>query len=414
MNVQLARRMQELKASEIREILKVTQQPDVISFAGGLPAAELFPVSEMRDATRKVLWREGSRALQYSTTEGLPILRWLMAARMNAKRGTAVQTDEVLITSGSQQGLDMSGKLLLDERDVVLCESPTYLGAISAFKVFGPRFIEVPTDDDGMKIEELERILQQEKRVKFIYVVPDFQNPSGRCWSQQRRQQFMEVITRFGIPVIEDAPYSELHFEAEGLPALKSFDTEGLVIYLGTFSKILCPGLRLAWLAGAPELVKKYVLIKQGTDLHTSTLAQFQAAHLLQRWDIEAHIRRIRKTYRDRRDVMLSTMDRTFPAEVRYTRPQGGMFLWVELPAWASARELLARSLELKVAFIPGSSSFPNGGHENTFRLNFSAMPPQRIVEGIERLAGLLKHYLASRQRCQRSAAGANCLGVSP
>jgi DNA-binding transcriptional MocR family regulator len=404
MNIQLAKRMQELKASEIREILKVTQQRDMISFAGGLPAAEMFPVAELQEATQEVLRREGSRALQYSTTEGFVNLRWALAVRMNAKRGTCVDTDAILISSGSQQGLDLTGKLFLDEGDAVLCESPTYLGAINAFRVFRPRFVEVPTDDDGMIISELTRLLKKEERIKFIYVVPDFQNPSGRCWSLQRRREFMEIVQRHGMPVIEDAPYSELYFEATNLPALKSFDTRDLVVYLGTFSKILCPGLRLAWLAAAPELIRQYVLLKQGTDLHTSTLAQLQARYLLMRYDLEAHIRRIRSVYRQRRDVMLAAMDRTFPDEVRYTRPGGGMFLWVELPAWANAREVLTRSLEQKVAFVPGGSSFPNGGHENTFRLNFSAMPPERIVEGIERLAKVLRRYLAAKPAITRDA----------
>jgi DNA-binding transcriptional MocR family regulator len=400
MTVKLARRMREMKASEIREILKVTQDPDIISFAGGLPAPELFPVAEMEVAVGAVLAAEADRALQYSTTEGDPELRNAISTRMKTTRNVVVATDEILITSGSQQGLDLTAKLFLDEGDTILCESPTYIGAINAFRMFQPRFVEVTTDDEGMSISSLEQHLASANRVKFIYVIPDFQNPSGRTWSLQRRQEFMALVARYGVPVIEDSPYAELYFEDAGKPSLKSLDTENLVVFLGTFSKILCPGLRIAWLAAEQSLVKKCVLIKQGTDLHTSTLSQLQIAAFLARADLDAGIRRIRDVYRQRRDVMLATMDRLFPTHVRYTRPQGGLFLWVELPDHCNARELLAASLERKVAFVPGGSFFPNGGHENTFRLNYSAMPPTRIMEGIERLASVLENYLAARATC--------------
>jgi len=398
MTIKLARRMQAMQASEIREILKVTQEPDVFSFAGGLPAPELFPVAELQAAATAVLGDQGWRALQYSTTEGFPALREWIVERMNS-RGTNVTLDDVLITSGSQQGLDLVGKLLLDEGDQVLCESPTYLGAISAFKVFGPQFVEVPTDDDGMLTDELERRLVQDQhlnrqRVKCIYTIPDFQNPSGRAWSRQRRREFMELAIYYNVPVIEDSPYAELRFDGEPLPSLKSLDGENLVIFLGTFSKILCPGLRLAWLAAESDLVKKCVLIKQGTDLHTSSFTQLQVMALLEWYDLDLALERIRDVYRERRDLMLQTMDRTFPPSVRYTRPEGGMFLWVELPAGGNARDLLIRCLDQKIAYVPGGSFFPNGGHENCFRLNFSNLSPERIEEGIERLAGIIACYL--------------------
>jgi len=394
MAMRFAHRMEEIRASEIREILKLTEKPGVISFAGGLPAAETFPVAEIGQLSQEILAREGSRALQYSATEGFAPLRRAIAERMNRTRGTAVDADEILITSGSQQGLDMSGKLFLDEGDTVLCESPTYLGAIGAFRPFGPRFVEVPTDDDGMITAELDARLTRHGPVKLIYAIPDFQNPSGRSWSAQRRCEFMEVVARHEVPVIEDAPYAEVRFEKHGLPALKSIDPMSQVIYLGTFSKVFCPGLRIAWIAADPELLRKYVLIKQGTDLHTSTLSQQQVHAYIERFDLDANIARIRETYRRRRDVMLAAMDRSFPPGVRYTRPRGGLFLWVELPEAADARELLERCLEHDVAFVPGGSFFPNGGHENTLRLNFSAMPPERIEEGIERRAQVMTSFL--------------------
>jgi DNA-binding transcriptional MocR family regulator len=393
MKYEYARRMEFMKTSDIREILKVTGQPEVISFAGGLPAAETFPKDEMADITRAVMQEYGGLALQYSTTEGFPRLRKAIAARMNLKRGTSVTSGEVLITSGSQQGLDLTGKVFLDEGDLVLCESPTYLGALHAFQVFRPRYREVPTDDEGMIIEELERMLEYE-RPKFIYVIPDFQNPTGRTWSLERRWAFMEVVNHYHVPVIEDAPYSEVRFEGVNLLSLKSFDKLGLVIHLGTFSKIFCPGMRLAWLVAPPELMNQYVMVKQGTDLHTSSLSQLLLCAYMECHNLDANICRIRGLYRERRDVMLAAMDRCFPEGIRVTHPEGGLFLWVELPEGADARELLQRSIERKVAFVPGGSFFPNGGHENTLRMNFSAMPPDRIVEGVERLAEVLKEYL--------------------
>ncbi len=400
MNIQLAERMQLLKASDIRELLKVTSQPGVISFAGGLPAPELFPVREMAIAAGEVLAGQGMQALQYSATEGHPPLRRAIADWMNERCDTAVTPDEILITSGSQQGLDMTGKLFLDQGDIVLCESPTYIGALNAFQVFQPDFIGIPTDDDGMIIPELERRLAEAREtgrtVKFIYVIPDFQNPSGRRWSLARRRQFMEVVTRYGVPVIEDAPYAALHFDDRSLPALKSLDPANLVCYLGTFSKLLCPGLRIAWLVADAALIGKYVLIKQGTDLHTSTFSQLQIMHYLENYDLGAHVQRIRHSYRERRDTMLAAMDRFFPPNVSYTRPAGGVFLWVELPAHCNARDLLARCRAERLAFVPGGSFFPNGGHENTLRLNYTAMPPDLISEGIQRLARVLSEYLIS------------------
>jgi len=390
----MASRMKELKASEIREILKLTQQPGVISFAGGLPAPELFPVREMVSVSAEVLVTEGSKALQYSTTEGCPRLREAVARRMDKTRGIEVDPEAILITGGSQQGLDLTGKVFIDEGDAVLCESPTYLGAVNAFKAYGPRFVEVPTDDEGMVPEALDRFLAETSRVKFLYAIPDFQNPSGRCWSLERRRSVMEVAGKYGIPVVEDAPYAELRFEGEHLPPLKAFDPHDLVIYLGTFSKILCPGMRVAWLAAQADLVKKYVLVKQGADLHTSTLSQRQVCIYLERYDLDGALDRIRALYEKRRRAMLGAIDAHFPTNIRTTRPQGGLFLWVELPKAVNARDVLVRALEEKVAFVPGGSFFPDGGHENTLRLNYSCMDEERIEEGIRRLAAVLRDYM--------------------
>jgi 2-aminoadipate transaminase len=401
MDIRLARRMETQKASEIRELLKITARPEVISLAGGLPAPELFPVEELKAVSRRVLEDAGQSALQYSTTEGHPPLRAWIAHRMAERMGARVQPEEILITTGSQQALDLTGKLFLDEGDAVICESPTYIGAINAFRAYQPRFLEVPTDDDGMVIPELERRLAQTDRVRFIYVVPDFQNPSGRCWTLERRQQLMDLVRRHRIPVVEDCPYTEIRFEGSNVPSLKSMDQDDLVIQLGTFSKIFCPGYRVGWVAAARPLIDKYNLLKQGADLHTSTMAQMEIATYLSMFDLDANLRRIREVYRSRRAAMIHALERELPPQVRFTRPQGGLFLWVELPERLNARELLSRCLEQNVAFVPGGSFFPNGGHENTMRLNFSNMPEDRIDEGVRRIGKVLRELLPAARAAE-------------
>ena len=404
MATQFARRMEGLKASEIRELLKVTLHPETISFAGGLPAPELFPIRELAQVALRVLEDDGCEALQYSTTEGHMELRRIIARRMNALSGTAVDPERVLITCGSQQGLDLSGKLFVDEGDAVLCESPTYLGAVQAFAAYRPRFVEVATDADGMLPDDLDRLLAETPRVKVIYVVPDFQNPTGRTWSLARRLALVDAARRHRVVIVEDHPYDDLRYEGERLPPLKALDPAGEIVYLGTFSKIFCPGMRLGWLTAPAHLFDKYVLVKQGVDLHTSTLSQRQLTLYLQRYDIEASIERMRELYRRRRDAMLRTMDAEFPPEVIYTRPGGGLFLWVELPARLNARELLVECGRQGVVFVPGGSFFPNGGHENTLRLNFSNMSEERIAEGIRRMGAVLRARLAAGEPAATAA----------
>ncbi|HSB68641.1 MAG TPA: PLP-dependent aminotransferase family protein [Candidatus Methylomirabilis sp.] len=397
MTFQLASRMQKLRTSDIREILRVTQRPSVISFAGGLPAATTFPVDELKDIALEVLEKEGAQALQYSTSEGHPVLREQIARRMRERQGAVVPADEILVTAGSQQGLDLVAKTFLEPGDEVLCESPTYLGFIQAVQVFEPAFVEVPTDDQGMRVEALEDALARCRRPRLIYVVPDFQNPSGRCWSLERRRGLLEIARRHRIPVVEDAPYAEIRFEGEALPSLKSLDGHGQVIQLGTFSKIFCPGLRLAWISAPGVILQRLVPLKQAADLHSATLNQMLLVAYLARYDINAAIERIRIVYRARRDAMIAALEREMPAGARFTRPRGGLFIWVELPGEASARQLLARCLERDVAFVPGDCFFPTGGHANTLRLNFSNMPEERIAEGIARLGEALRALLAEK-----------------
>ena len=391
MRMKFANRIDSLRASDIREILKITQRAEVISFAGGLPAPELFPVEEMKQISRLLMEESGRVALQYSTTEGYEPLRQKIAARIGRKFQTQASAEEVMITSGSQQALDFSGKLFLDAGDVVLCESPTYLAAISAFRAYQPEFIAVPTDDDGMIIEELERILATTDNVKLVYVIPDFQNPTGRTWSRERRRRFIETVSRYGVAVLEDNPYGELRFEGEILPSIKSMDREGLVIGTGTFSKTFCPGMRIGWLVAAPPVIEKYVLIKQGADLCTSLRNQMEIDLFMELFDFEGNLVRLTELYRQRRNSMVAALEAMMPEGVSFTRPQGGLFLWVTLPERIKAIELLKRCLEQNVAFVPGDSFFPNGGVENTLRLNYSNMPEDRIREGVARLAAAIR-----------------------
>jgi len=394
MSLHLAGRMEKVKASAIREILKLTQEPTIISFAGGLPAVETFPAQDLIEVSTRVLREHGTQALQYSPTEGYPPLRQLISERMNRRMGTHVRPEEILVTSGSQQGLDLSAKVLIDPGDVILCESPTYLGAIGAFKAYEPRFIEIETDDDGMVPADLEAKLSTVENVRFIYVIPDFQNPSGRTWSLERRKAVMELVRRFEIPVIEDCPYSEVRFEGEHLPPLKSMEGSDWVIYLGTFSKVFCPGMRMAWLAASQPVLGKIILTKQGTDLHTQTLGQMQLADYLEHFDLDANINKTIKLYRERRDAMLAKMEEFFPSSVKWTHPEGGMFLWVTLPEGINASELLDSCLKEKVAFVPGAPFFPNGGHENTMRMNYSASNPEKIAIGVERMARVIREAI--------------------
>lgn len=390
MTLKYARRMDNIKASEIRELLKLTQKPEIISFAGGLPAPESFPTEQFVKISKEVLEESGTKALQYGPTEGYEPLRAAISERM-AKVKVNLSSDNILVTSGSQQGLDFAAKIFINPGDVIVCESPTYLGAINAFKAYEPKFIEIDTDKDGMDMDQLENVLKENNNVKFIYAIPDFQNPSGKTWSIEKRKQLVELGNKYNVAIIEDNPYGELRFEGDILPAIKHFDTEGRVAFLGTFSKILCPGLRLGWVAADKALLEKFILVKQGADLQSSTISQMEAAKFFELYNIEEHIQKIIDLYKVRRDVMLKTMDEEFPEEVTYTYPEGGLFTWVVLPKYMNARELALKALEQNVAYVPGGSFYPNGGNENTFRLNYSNMDEERIVDGIKRLAKVIK-----------------------
>lgn len=392
--MKFATRMERMQASEIRELLKLTAQPDIISFAGGLPAPELFPVEEIAKVSHDLVLKEGRQLLQYATTEGRPSLRAKIAKRMADKYHTNVDPDDILITTGSQQCLDFAGKLFLDPGDVVLCESPSYLGALNAFNAYQPKFVEVPTDNGGLIPEELNKILETTPNCKFIYVIPDFQNPTGRTWSMERRQKFMEVVNKHNLPVLEDNPYGELRYEGTILPSLKSLDTKGLVMFLGTFSKIFCPGLRLGWIAAEHSLLTEFVKIKQSADLHTSNFDQGVADAYMDQYDLDEHVKEIVALYKHRRDLILESMEKFFPEGTEWTHPEGGLFLWLTFPEGVSARKVFTKCIEMKVAGVIGDAFYPNQKTDRSMRINYSNMPDDRIVEGIQRMAKAIKECM--------------------
>jgi 2-aminoadipate transaminase len=399
-----AQRTATMTSSMIRELLKLTEKPDTISFAGGLPAPEVFPVAEVEAATARVLAAEGTRALQYSTTEGYLPLREMLVRHME-RYGIEVTPANVLITSGSQQALDLIGKLMINAGDQILTEEPTYLGALQAWNTYQARYLGVPTDDDGMQVDQLESRLRSGP--KFLYVLPNFQNPGGTTLPLARRQRIVELASRYGTPILEDDPYGQLRYEGDHLPPLVDLDGEyhggmaaglpfrGGVIYLSTLSKTLAPGLRIGWVVAPTEVIAKLVMIKQGTDLHTATFGQMVAYEVARGGFLDRHVRHIRSVYRERRDAMLRSLERHMPPGVTWTRPAGGLFLWVTLPPGLESTAVLQQALAAKVAFVPGSCFYPNGGGERSMRLNFSYCDAATIDEGIRRLGLVVERALA-------------------
>jgi len=400
-----AQRTQRMGSSVIRELLKYTEQPDLISFAGGLPAPDVFPVDEFADACQRVLRDLGAQALQYGTTEGYIPLRE-MIARHSARYGIDITPDNILITSGSQQALDLLGKIFINRGDRILVEAPTYLGALQAWNAYGAEYVSVPMDEDGMMADALEEALRTGP--KFIYVLPNFQNPTGVTLSLERRHKLIELADRYGVPIIEDDPYGQLRYEGDHLPSVVVLDGQyrdncqnvyhGNVIYLSTFSKILAPGVRLTWVIAPPEVIRKLVLAKQGADLHTSTFNQMVAYEVSHGGFLDRHIHLIRRIYKERRDVMLAAMDAYFPPGVDWTQPKGGLFLWGILPETINTNELIKVAVERKVAFVPGTPFYPNGGGKNTMRLNFSNASSENILEGIARLSRVIQEAISEKE----------------
>ncbi|MBP8303727.1 MAG: PLP-dependent aminotransferase family protein [Phycisphaerae bacterium] len=388
----MARRMQSIKPSLIREVLRVTQDPSVISFAGGLPSPDLFAVEEMSRATTAVLRQDGRSALQCSPTSGYPPLREWIAAHCRRHYGLRVDADQILITSGSQQGLDLIGKVFVNPYDPVAIEQPGYLGAIQVLRMQEARIYSVPMLEDGLDLDLLETCLNGDA-IRLLYTNPNFQNPSGLTHSLSSRRRLVERIRDRDVVVVEDDPYGLLRYEGEDLPSLASLLPDK-VLLLGSFSKVVAPGLRLGWICGPAEAVERLALAKQAADLHTGTLIQRILAQYLADNDLAAHVAMLRRVYRRRRDLMLDTMERFLPAEVIWSRPQGGMFLWADLPAGVSSLTLFERALRQKVAVVPGTPFYVEGGGESNLRLNFSNASESDIETGIARLGAAMRELM--------------------
>ncbi|OEU66860.1 MAG: aspartate aminotransferase [Desulfovibrio sp. S3730MH75] len=394
MPVKFADRMSTVHRSFIREILKVTQDSSIISFAGGLPNPELFPVAELEAAAVGVMQDSGPQSLQYSTTEGFLPLREYIAARYKDKKGIDVSPDEIIITSGSQQCLDLLGKVLLNAGDNVIIERPGYLGAIQSFSMFQANFITVDLEDDGPNLKELEAALDNEN-VKMFYAVTNFQNPSGLTYSAEKRAGVAKLMKGRDTLFIEDDPYGELRFRGESHPpVVRGYLDEGGIL-LGSFSKVAAPGFRLGWMVCGGEMRDKLIIAKQASDLHTSTFSQQVIHRYLTDNVLDDHIEKIKERYGRQRDVMVESIAKYFPAEVTITEPEGGMFLWATLPESLSAMDFFDEAIKSKVAFVPGRPFYVDDSGENTFRLNFSNSDEKKIVEGIKRLGEGLKEFIA-------------------
>jgi len=379
----------QLQSSFIREILKITQRPEIISFAGGLPSPATFPVERMKAAFDKVLSDSGKVALQYGPTDGyLPLREWI--ANSLSTPGCTILPEQVLMTSGSQQALDLLGKVLIDEGSRVLVETPSYLGALQAFSVYRPEFKSVATDDDGLVPSSIAAVA---KDARLLYALPNFQNPTGRSLSVARRLELVETCSRLELPLIEDDPYGALSYKGEPFPKMLNMNPDG-VIYMGSFSKVLTPGIRLGYVVAPLPLVRRLELAKQAADLHTAQLTQMVVYEVIKDGFLDTHIPTIRSLYAHQCQAMLDALDEHFPAGVSWTRPEGGMFIWVTLPKSIDAMKLLDQAIAAKVAFVPGAPFYANEPETNTLRLSFVTVPPERIREGVAILGKLIASQL--------------------
>jgi 2-aminoadipate transaminase len=388
MKNQFAKRMSKVPLSFVREILKVTEKPEIISFAGGLPHPDSFPHQEIAQAAEHVLSQEGEEALQYSTTEGYWPLREYIAQRYQNNNGLKVDAEEILITNGSQQGLDLTGKVFLDKDDVALVERPTYLAAIQALGLYEPIIKSIPLKKDGIDTETLKNTLENSP-AKLLYTVPNFQNPTGISYSLKKRREVAKIISKNDTVLVEDDPYGEIRFMGDHQPPIKTFLKKSIL--LGSFSKIISPGIRLGWIVAQEEFMEKLVTAKQASDLHTNYLAQRIVYRYLTEYDLEKQLYKIREMYRRQRDLMIDMIKECFPSGVQFTEPEGGMFLWVTLPLGLSSMDLFDLAIKEDVAFVPGEAFYANNADKNTLRLNFSNSDEEKIEEGMKRLGKAIK-----------------------
>lgn len=395
-----SRRSKNLKSSEIRELLKLTQVPNFISLAGGLPNPQAFPVDVIHECIEKVFETNIHNALQYGTTEGLPLLRAVLAERMKKRKNIDCEVHDVLITSGAQQALSFVAFNFLDPGDTYITSAPTYLGALQAFHAYEANCESIPMNDEGIDIDSLCRNLERLRRTgvlpKFLYTVATYQNPSGESISVKHRKELLDIASEYDFLIVEDDPYGELVFDGTPLPPIKSFDTKGRVVYIGTFSKVLAPGFRIAWVVASKDIIDKFIFTKQSTDLCSNVFSQYVAYEYIKGGYLDKQIDQIRKLYKHKRDIMVQALKKYFPKGVKWNVPHGGMFLWVTLPRNINTRIMFKRALAKKVAYVVGDAFYPDGSKYNSMRLNFSYSDDKVIVEGIKRLSEVIKEEMAT------------------
>lgn len=393
MEYKFASRVDRMEASGIRKLMKITTEPSLISFGAGSPAKSLFPIEELKKANNFVYDDPTRSAFQYSRSEGFDDLRKWIVDRHNKLNQTNYLLQNVLITNGSQQGIDLVGKLFLNKGDIVLCERPTYVSALSVFKSYECEFIDVDTDSEGMIINEVESLMIQHNNIKLIYIIPNFQNPTGMTWSLERREAIAELAAKYQIMILEDDPYKELRFEGSMLPSISKFDSANNVISLGSFSKVLCPGLRIGWIIACEKVMDKLVFAKQGTDLQSNEITQRQILHYLKIYDFDDRITKMKEEYKHRCDIAYQTIVNYFPKQIICEKPKGGFFLWITLPEELNTMEIFPKAIKKGVAYVPGDYFYATNPRHNDARLNFSSLTEQDLVHGIELLGSLFHEF---------------------
>jgi len=384
-------KVKHLEASAIREIFKLLAKPGIISFAGGAPATELFPKNELSEIAKDVLEKNGDVALQYGITEGYEPLRQWVINKLTSEGSFNAETDNCIIVSGGQQGIDLASKSLINPGDGVVCELPSFIGGLNSFRSYNAELFGVPLENDGIDIEAFEKLLKEHSNIKILYTIATFQNPSGITASLEKRKKILELASKYDFLIYEDNPYGDLRFSGEDVPTMKSLDTEGRVIYFGSFSKILSPGLRIGFTCANKELMERMIICKQVSDVHTNVLSQMVAYEFLQRYSIDDHIAKLREVYGRRCNLMLSCIEKYFPKNVLYTRPEGGLFLYCTMPEKYDSKEVLNKALEKGVAFVPGTATMINDKAKySTFRLNYSNASEENIEKGMKILGEVL------------------------
>ncbi len=382
-------KVKDMKPSAIREIFKSLSDPNMISFAAGNPSPLSFPVEKMHAVADEIFKNEASVAFQYGITEGYPRLRQQVAERLRTKFNTGTDDDDVIITTGGQQGIDLCAKVLCNEGDTVICENPSFIGALNAFRSYNTKLVGVDLENDGMNIEALENALKANPNTKLIYVIPTFQNPAGITTSLEKRKAILELAEKYDAIILEDNPYGELRFAGEDIPTIKSLDTKGRVVYCSSFSKVLSAGMRIGFVCGPKEIVQKIVVVKQVNDVHTNQFFQMVASKFIDTYGLDEHISFIRGLYRDKCNLMLSELDKHIGDKAQYTRPEGGLFIWLTVNG-GNGDEIAKKAIEKKVAVVTGSSFNPiQGGFSPSVRLNFSTPSDEQIIEGVKRLASI-------------------------